>query len=174
MRPQDIAILLKMVALGEKSWQLKDLARTLFISPSEISESLNRSYLAGLVDYNKKKVNRQALMEFLQYGLSYVFPQHPAGIANGMLTAHAHPFMSQYFSSEQLYVWPSIHGQSRGLIIEPLYAKQVDAAKADEDLYKLLALVDVIRVGRRREINVAVNELSKLIIHEPQTQPVAY
>jgi len=55
MRPQDIVILLKIIALGKGTWQLKDLARQLFISLSEVSESLNSSQLAGLIDYVRKK-----------------------------------------------------------------------------------------------------------------------
>ncbi|MFL9484571.1 hypothetical protein ACI6Q2_17450 [Chitinophagaceae bacterium LWZ2-11] len=166
MRPQDIVVLLKIITLGNKPWQLKDLAAALYISSSEISESLNRSYLAGLVDYDKRRVNRQSLLEFLQYGLHYVFPQSPAGMVNGIATAHAHPYMSKYFSSELVYVWPDIHGKIRGLAIEPLYPKQVEAVKKDDELYKLLALIDVIRVGRRREINIAIDELSKIIMNE--------
>lgn len=163
MRPQDIVILLKIIALGKDTWQLKDLARQLFISPSEVSESLNRSYLAGLVDYEKKKVSRQSLMEFLQYGLHYVFPQHPGAMVNGMPTAHAHPYMHQYFSRDLIYVWPDLHGKVRGLTIKPFYPKQTEAAKEDKELYKLLALVDIIGVGRTREVKVAVEKLSKMI-----------
>ncbi len=174
MRPQDIAILLKIIAIGRQSWQLKDLAATLYISASEVSESLNRSYLAGLVDYDKKKVNRQSLMEFLQHGLRYVFPLQPGGLANGIPTAHTHPYMKEFFKSDLIYVWPDLHGKSRGLVVEPLYAKQVEAVKQDEKLYKLLALIDVIRVGRRREINIAVSELSKIILHEPSKQPASH
>ena len=133
----------------------------------KITESLNRSYLAGLVDYNKKKVNRQSLFEFLQYGLHYVFPVHPGGMTNGIVTAHSHPYLRQYFESDILYVWSAIHGKDRGLSIEPLYPNQISAVKNDDELYTLLALVDVIRVGRSREIKVAVKELSKILLHEP-------
>jgi hypothetical protein len=56
--------------------------------------------------------------------------------------------MRQYFSSDQVYVWPDLHGKVRGLTIESFYPKQTEAAKEDEELYKLLALADVIRVGR--------------------------
>ena len=171
MRPQDIVILLKIIALDKDSWQLKDLARQLFISPSEVSESLNRSLLAGLIDYDKKKVRRQGLMEFLQYGLHYVFPQHPGAMVNGIPTAHAHPYMRHYFSIDLVYVWPDPHGKVRGLTLEPFYPKQIEAAKEDEELYKLLALVDVIRVGRTREIKVAVKELSKILLsYEPSNK----
>jgi len=56
MCPQDVAILLKIILLNSERWQLVKLSSSLKISISEISESLNRSRLAGLVDYNKKKV----------------------------------------------------------------------------------------------------------------------
>ncbi len=54
-----------------------------------------------------------------------------------------------------------------GLTIEPFYKKQVEAVKEDQEYYRLLALVDVIRVGKVREIKYAVNELKKFILHEP-------
>jgi len=44
------------------------------LSASEISESLNRSQIVGLIDGKKKKVSRQSMMEFLEHGLRYVFP----------------------------------------------------------------------------------------------------
>jgi hypothetical protein len=62
MRPQDVAILLKICALGQQPWQMAGLASSLRISISEVSESLNRSQLAGLIDFTKKKVNRQNLL----------------------------------------------------------------------------------------------------------------
>ncbi|MGN6436438.1 MAG: hypothetical protein ACTHMM_07880 [Agriterribacter sp.] len=170
MRPQDIVILLKIIALGKKQWQAKDLASQLFISPSEVSESLNRSFQAGLLDYNKKKVNRQSLMEFLQYGFHYVFPQQPGTISNGISTAHSHPAMKKLFASDLTYVWPDIQGKIRGQSVEPLYPKQVNAVKLDEELYKLLALTDVIRVGRTREIKVAIEKLKNLILNEPSNK----
>jgi len=164
MRPQDIVILLKIIALGEQSWFLKDLANQLFISPSEISESLHRSYLAGLIDYDKKKVSRQSLMEFLKYGLQYVFPQEPGPMASGMPTAHSHPYMRQFFHGDIAYVWPDVLGKELGQVIEPLYPNQVRAAKNDEKLYLLLALIDVIRVGRKREVSEAISKLSKEVL----------
>lgn len=163
MRPHDIVILLKIISFGDKNWQMKDLANSLFISPSEISESLNRSKLSGLLDYNKKKINRQNLLDFLEYGFKYVFPVQPGGQASGFATAHSHPFMREHISSDLMYVWPDSDGEIRGLSIEPLYPKQVKAILIDQTLYKLLALLDVIRVGRVREIKIAREELKKII-----------
>ncbi len=47
MRPQDIAVLLKIIANGNMNWHNKDLSLALSLSASEISESLNRSQVAG-------------------------------------------------------------------------------------------------------------------------------
>jgi len=167
MRPQDIAILLKIIALNKRSWQLLELSASLQISISEISESLNRSRLASLIDYKKKEVKRQNLMEFLEHGVRYVFPQHPGTMTRGIPTAHSHPFMKQSFISDLDYVWPYDKGNVIGLVIEPFYKKQVEAVFEDEIYYKLLSLVDVIRVGKVREVVYAVNELKKDILLEP-------
>ena len=166
MRPQDIVVLLKILSLGNTMWQFKDLSEQLFLSASEITESVNRSQISGLLDYTKKKVRRQSLLEFLQYGLHYVFPQQQGTIVNGIPTAHAHPYMKQFFDSELPYVWADVKGKERGLSVEPLYPKQVEAIKEDEMLYKLLALVDVIRICNSREIEIATKELNKIILHE--------
>lgn len=170
MRPQDVAILLKIVSVKGKHWQLVELSNSLHISISEISESLNRSRLGALIDYNKKEVNRQNFMEFLEHGVRYVFPQQPGAMVRGIPTSHSHPFMKKQFISEMNYVWPDNKGEEMGLMIEPFYPKQVEAAKGDQEFYKLLALIDVIRVGKVREVKYALNELKKKILNEPSHQ----
>ncbi|HNZ43666.1 MAG TPA: hypothetical protein PLB59_06235 [Bacteroidales bacterium] len=166
MRPQDIAILIKIIAIGDSDWRLSDLSNSMFISLSEISESLNRSRIAGLIDYNKDNVNRQNLIEFLEHGLKYVFPAEPGAMVKGIPTAHSHPFMKDHFESELNYVWRDPVGNFMGLVIEPFYLKQVEAIKIDAKFYKLLALIDVIRVGRVREQKIAIPELVRIMNYE--------
>jgi len=168
MRPQDIAILLKIIVLGNEPWLNKDLAHSLHISPSEIGESLSRSEIAGLIDFNKKRVNRPGLLEFLEHGFHYVFPQQPGSMVTGVPTAHGHPFIKQFIEADLLYVWPDLKGDARGLSIEPLYPNQVKAIREDSKLYTLLALLDVIRVGRVREKEISIGELRNIILYEPQ------
>ena len=55
MRPHDVAILLKIVAINNHEWRTTDLANQLFISQSEISQSLFRNMNAGLIDSSKEK-----------------------------------------------------------------------------------------------------------------------
>jgi hypothetical protein len=169
MRPQDIAILLKIIAKRGDLWQNKDLAAELFLSPAEISLSLERSSIAGLLNADKKKVHKQTFMDFIQHGLHVVFPVIPGGIVNGLYTAHSHPFMQSHFPSNEAYVWPDVTGMDRGQAIVPLYKDVVKAAKSDADLYKMLAILDIVRVGKVRELNLGIEELNKLI-NEPSHQ----
>lgn len=164
MRPQDVVVLLKIIAMEGQAWQNKDLASKLYISGSEISKSLVRSELAGLISHDRRRVFRQSLMEFIQHGLHYVFPALPGGMSNGILTGHSHPVVAEKFHPELKYVWPDASSYDRGLSIQPLYPTVVKAVKEDETLYKLLAMIDVIRVGRVREMKFAIEELKKHIL----------
>ncbi len=49
MQGQDIALLLKLAIQNELQVPSKDLAESLFISPSEVSKSLKRSAESGLL-----------------------------------------------------------------------------------------------------------------------------
>ncbi len=62
MKPQDVVVLLKIVALGTTPWAQTALAESLNLSQSEISQSLARSRYAGFPDGSGKKVMRLALM----------------------------------------------------------------------------------------------------------------
>ena len=165
MRPQDISILLKIVVKGHENWQNKDLANELLISQSEISESLNRSVLAGLIDNDRKSINKQSLMEFIEFGFHYVFPAQVSGIQNGIYTGISHPFMKKHFHGNgQEYVWPYVKGKVRGLAVEPLYKEMASAALIDDKFYKISALLEVIRIGKIREWKLAINEIKNMML----------
>ncbi len=159
MRPQDMVILLKLTTLQGIQWQYRDLAASLFISISEISASLNRSSVAGLYNPHTRTVKRTTMMEFIQFGLRYAFPQIPGAMVTGIPTAHSHPFYKDFLMSDQVYVWPYGNGTERGQAILPLHAGVPQAAAADPVLYKMLASIDVLRVGRPREVKLAVEVL---------------
>ena len=142
----------------------RDLANDLSLSVSEISESLSRSHVAALVDESRKRVNRTALTEFLEYGLHYVFPQQPNTMVNGIPTAHSHTFFKASFGEGLTYVWPDENGWDRELSISPLYKGVPEAVLKDEPLYKCLAAIDIIIVGKVREKIRAIKELKKEIL----------
>lgn len=162
MRPQDIVVLLKIFSLGEEDWMNKDLSTSLFISQSEISESLNRSVYAGLIGLDKKSIQKRALFGFLVYGLKYAFPVQAGTMAKGIPTAASAPILKDDFRTENSLVWPDPKMEARGLLIEPLYPKMVEAVKLDPLLYDLLALADTFRVGNEKEVARAKELLSNI------------
>jgi hypothetical protein len=165
LKPQDVLILLKIISLGDKEWLQDTLSEALGMSQSEISQSLNRSKYAGLLDESRKKVNRIAFTEFILHGLLYVFPQQPGAIVRGILTAHSAAPLNQIIVATEKYVWPYARGTERGQSIVPLYPTVPESALKDSVLYELLALVDAIRVGRVREKELAKKELENRILH---------
>jgi DNA-binding Lrp family transcriptional regulator len=162
MRPQDIVVLLKIVALQDSYWRLSDIANTIKISQSEVSEALNRNVVAKLIDKSKRKVNRNSLYEFLVYGIKYVFPVQLGAVVKGIATAHSAPPVSEHLSKgKDIYVWSYAKGNVRGQAIEPLYKTIPEAVENDKLFYELLVLVDTIRIGRVREVQIAQKELKK-------------
>lgn len=165
MHPQDILILLKIISLGKREWFHHTLAEDVGISQSEVSQSLNRSRTAGLIDASRKKVMKMGLLEFLLHGIRYVFPQQAGAIVRGFPTSHSAPPLNKFFSDSEAYVWPSAKGKVRGQAITPLYPSVLEAVQKDEKLYELLALVDAMRVGKAREKELAAKELEKIILN---------
>ena len=165
MRPHDIAILLKIASKGKEQWLMKDIAIELSISPSEVSESLNRSVISGIISPDKKKLMKLTFLDFLKYGLPYVYPIQPGAIVRGIPTAHSALPLNKIIMSNEPYVWPSGKGTVRGQSIEPLYPKAIEAIEKDDKLYQMLSLIDALRVGKAREKEIAYQELEKLIVN---------
>lgn len=163
MRPHDIIILLKIISKGREKWYMKDLAYELGISASEVSESLNRSVIAGLISSDKVSINKLSLIDFLKSGLRYVYPQRPGSITRGIETAHSAPPLNEEIRSDEDYVWPYAQGKIRGQSIEPLHPNLPEACLKDPDLYELMALTDAIRVGKARERNLAIEMITEKI-----------
>ncbi len=119
MKPQDIVILLKLISLENEMWQQKPLAEALKMSQSEISECVARCKYSGLIDSSGKKVIRNALMNFLEWGITYVYPQQPGAVVRGMATAHSAAPLSRSIVSREIYVWPYAKGKVKGHSIAP-------------------------------------------------------
>jgi hypothetical protein len=163
MRPQDVVILLKIAALKNNPWRVIELAAELSISQSEISESLFRSTMANLLADNKKMLMKNNLIDFLTYGLPYVFPVQPGGIVRGLVTGHSAAPLNSHFRSNENFVWPWDKGVNRGQSIQPLHPSVPRACLLDPKLHELLALTDALRTGKVREQDIAIKELKRLI-----------
>ena len=164
MRPQDIVVLIKVLLEEYANWTQVSLARSLFMSQSEISESLSRSRYARLLHDKGRKVARQPFMDLLEFGIPFIFPQQPGNMVRGIPTAHSAPPLKEEIVSEEYYVWPYAKGYARGQSVLPLYYTIPQAIDVDNQLYEMLALIDALRVGRAREKNLALEMLRMRIL----------
>lgn len=161
MKPQDLVLLLKLAGMDTDKWQQVQIAAALGMSQSEVSEAVGRLKYSGLLDPKGKRVMKSALMEFLQYGLRFVFPQKPGAVVRGIPTSHSASPLKEEIQSTEHYVWPYAKGNLRGHSIRPLYPSVPEAVLQDPSFHELLALVDALRVGRARERELALEELKK-------------
>jgi len=163
LKPQDVLVMLKLLAMGRKPWSYAGLAVQLGMSPSQLHSAIKRALKAQLAVRDKDDIvpNLRNLEEFLVYGVKYVFVPEQGELTRGMPTAYAAPPMNKRIvsSAEPPPVWPDAKGGTRGIAFSPLYNLAPNAAQADAKLYELLVLVDAIRGGRARERDMAIKEL---------------
>jgi hypothetical protein len=148
-------------------YSMRSLEAVTGISKSEISASLGRSLAVGLFAYDYKsnlpRANHRALQEFIVHGLKYVFPVKPGALVRGIPTSFSAPVMQGKLMSagDVINVWPDSAGTAKGQSITPLFKSVPKAVKIDPTLYKLLALVDAIRMGNSRESQLAIKLLEQ-------------
>ena len=166
LKPQDILVLLKIVVLRDAVWSYPMLAKSLFMSQSEVHASVRRAEVAHLFDRHRSRVLRSSLFEFLVHGLKYACPAIRGGSTRGMPTGYAAPPLSPLIqgAGDDLPVWPDPEGEVRGYELSPLYRSVPKAAAADPELYEMLALIDAIREGRAREATLAAQELKNRLV----------
>ncbi len=161
LKPQDIYILLKLVAMGETQWSYASVAGDLFMSASEVHAGIKRAMAARLMSSDNVRPLKKSLEEFLIHGVKYAFPPDHGGLTRGVPTGYAAPPLKDIITqpNEPPPVWPDPEGNTRGYEFSPLYKTVPKAAARDQKLYELLAIVDAIRDGRAREREIAVKEL---------------
>lgn len=161
LKPQDIYILLKLVAMGESQWSYASVAGNLFMSTSEVHAGIKRAAAARLMSSDSVRPLKKSLEEFLIHGVKYAFPPDHGGLTRGVPTGYAAPPLKDIITqpNEPPPVWPDPEGNTRGYEFSPLYKTVPKAAARDAKLYELLAIVDAIRDGRAREREIAVKEL---------------
>jgi DNA-binding Lrp family transcriptional regulator len=166
LKPQDVLVLLKLVAVGSRHQSFADLAKSLHMSPSEVHAGLRRAQAARLYAEVNRQPIKENLIEFLLHGIKYAFPAETGGRTRGMATSYGAEPLKGYLDvgDEPLIpVWPMTDGALSGLSFSPLYQSVPFAASTDSALYELLCLVDAIRSGRVREQRIASELLSNRI-----------
>ncbi|MCA8044047.1 hypothetical protein [Burkholderia seminalis] len=150
-------------------YSVRGLSSATGISKSEVSNALGRCYANSLAKPQRHgggpTVNRRNLEEFLSYGIRFVFPAQMQSLTRGIPTGLTAPIFDGILRSagEHCPVWPDPHGGTLGPAVEPLYKTVATATRDDETLYKLLAIVDSIRLGQPRERKLAITQLHGLL-----------
>jgi len=148
-------------------WTYATLSKRIGISASECNEAVKRGLMCGLLRKPRSGLHpvpaTKALIEFLLYGLKYVFPAEEGTLARGIPTGFAAPVLSKklFSAGEHIHVWPDAKGNASGLTLQPIHKSVSFAVRYDPILYELMALVDAVRFGKLREVKMAADELSK-------------
>ncbi len=157
------------VAFTESLFSVRALEQDTGISKSQVSLSLKRMFDVGLAKADRKtglpKTNTRALLEFIAYGIQYVFPAKEGEVTRGIATSIAAPVLQGKLmtSGELAPIWPYFKGQTKGVAVQPLHENIFAAIRTDDLTYALLALTDAVRIGHSRERGIAIDMMRKLL-----------
>lgn len=165
LKPQDLAIALKLVTLNGQWLPYAVLGDSMRLSRFEAHAAVQRLTAAGLVaeiDGQPRPI-MAALRQFVLYGARYAYPPVRGGQTIGFPTAHGAAPLKRAVAaaSESVPVWPHPKGSIRGQALLPLYEKLPLAAIEDQPLYELLAVFDALRAGQARERELAAKVLEE-------------
>lgn len=164
LQPADVAVALQLALSPRQTYEA--LADGLGISKSSAHRAVQRLEKARLVIPDQRRVVRQALHDLLAGGIRHVFFADPGPETLGIPTAHSAPPLSDEFSFDRYYVWPSAEGVVRGASVQPLLRSAPSLHQRAPDLYRALALVDALRLGKARERKRAVELLEEILSGE--------
>lgn len=165
LKPQDLAIALKLVALKGRWLPYAALGDAMRMSRFEAHAAVQRLSAARLlaeIDGQPSPV-LAALRPFVVFGAPYAYPAVRGEMTIGFPTAHGvSPLKEKIMAAnEPTPVWPHPSGIAKGPGLLPLYENLPLAAMEDPALYELLALFDALRAGQARE-----RELARKLLEE--------
>ena len=168
LKPQDTLLVLKYWSLkkGGQEASVRGIAESIGISASEVSKGTKRLASSHLVVERSGSVFAEsgALLEWLSYGVRYAYPQESIGYGRGIPTSWNCPVLkSEMIPPTPPLVWPMPGGDTEGALIKPIHDSMPFASSQDEELYRMLSLVEAIRGGKPRELAIARKLLTELI-----------
>ena len=168
LKPQDTLLVLKYWSLkkGGQEASVRGIAESIGISASEVSKGTKRLASSHLVVERSGSVFAEsgALLEWLSYGVRYAYPQESIGYGRGIPTSWNCPVLkSEMIPPTPPLVWPMPGGDTEGALIKPIHDSMPFASSQDEELYRMLSLVEAIRGGKPRELAIARKLLTQLI-----------
>ncbi len=156
--PFDLVLGLRLL---RASGTMADLASELGAAPSQVHAGLTRLATAGLLRPDGRSANARALGEFILMGVRYAFPALRGPIMMGVPTAYSAPALSALVDARDVLVWPAAKapGAVRGFSLTPLYPGAVRLPESSPEIYRLVTLVDALRIGDPKTRNAAREQL---------------
>ncbi len=165
LKPQDLAIALKLVVLNGQWLPYAALGEAMRLSRFEAHAAIQRLLAARLLAEieGPPQPVLPALRSFVIFGAPYAYPAVRGELTIGFPTAHGAAPLKDLMAvtDEPPPVWPHPLGDTQGLGLLPLYEKLPLAAVDDPALYELLVLFDALRIGQARE-----RELARKLLEE--------
>jgi hypothetical protein len=171
LRPQEVLVTCKLLVVGRGDWTFASLAADLGMSASEVHASVGRARSAGLLAPTTVKpiVVRPQLLSLVATSVHDVFFAQRGAVAAGVPTSTSATCLQGIFPRREIaQVWPcaSARRTATGESVLPLYPSVPEACQRDGRLYRLMALVDVVRVGDPAEQRLAVDLLRRAILRD--------
>jgi hypothetical protein len=153
-QPFDLVLALRLL---QPAGTLAPLAEELAVAPSQVHAGLRRLMLAGLLRPESRAANPRALGELLLFGARYVFPAARGPIVLGVPTAYSALPLATSVDAVDVLVWPAPRAKDAvsGFGIAPLYAGAPTLRETSPETYRLLTIVDALRIGDPRVRNAA-------------------
>src|SRR5476649_2754979 len=172
LRPPDVPVAIYMALFANKSFS--DVAHYLDISPSSAFRGANRLIYSGLAREveGERRINVEALLEFLLHGVRYAFPARKGMPKRGIATAHAAPMLRHDLDTgTDPVVWPYARGNVVGAALQPLIPSAPELPVRCPPVYDLLTLIDALRIGNARDREVASqllrDRLERTVVEPP-------
>lgn len=157
LQPVDVLVVLGLLRAHEP-WTVRSVAAGLRLPPATVQRALQR--LAATPAYVNGHVGVSGCEQLLFHALPFVVSTGSGEQMRGMRTAWAAPPLADAVADDSPPpVWPDPSGDARGFALAPLHPSVPALARADRELYELLALVDGLRTGGPRVHALAANEL---------------
>ncbi len=157
LKGQDLLIAFHLAGTPKKT--LAEMGLALGMSVGEVHKAVGRLQMSQLLLHGSRTVHLPHLIEFAVHGARFAFPPVYGGKARGIPTAQSVAPLNEHLvapAPEEALVWKHPEGTLRAQTLDPIYPSALQAALADPELYRKLAILDGIRVGSAR-----VREISK-------------
>lgn len=149
LRPFDIPVAIRLL---RAAGTLAAIAEDLAASPSQVHAALKRLDASGLLKPDSRVTNPRALLEFLVGGVRYAFPVQRGPLSAGVPTAYSAAPLNGVVDAIDVVVWPApkISESVRGFSLIPLFPRAVLLKERDPATYRVLTVVDALRLGDLR------------------------